>query len=137
MPVCIIEWYTRKLVESNPSMIFVYGDNDMRIGMGGQAGACRGLPNTIGVRTKKCPGMGKEDFYSDTEYFENAKKITADFQLIRDALARGENVAFPKDGLGTGLSELPTRAPRTFAFVRRCLDVVTGGLYPSCDSTPT
>jgi hypothetical protein len=32
-------------------------------------------------------------------------------------LTRGETVVIPADGLGTGLAELPTRAPKIFAFI--------------------
>ena len=53
--VLIIDRYTRALIQSNPTALFVFGDNLKRIGYGGQAGEARGCLNAIGIPTKVSP----------------------------------------------------------------------------------
>ena len=112
--------WTRKSVEADKDHIYIFGDNLLGVGTGGQA-CIRGLPNAYGIPTKKAPGMNDGDFFTDSEYEDNCKAIVS-------ALARIPygDIVLPEDGLGTGLAELPTRAPRTFAFLeqvlRECFD---------------
>jgi hypothetical protein len=81
MPLIIQkQWYTKEEIQCNPDKIYVFGDNEVRKGNGGQAKACRGEPNTIGIRTKALP--------------------------------------WPADGVGTGLANLATNAPRTLAVIK-------------------
>lgn len=118
MPIEVVDWYTREDIQANPDKIYVFGDNDTRKGNGGQAKACRGEPNTIGIRTKKYPGYGHDYmYYTDEEYANNICKVSEDFIEVTMALAEGKTVVFPKDGFGTGLAELSTRAPRTLAYI--------------------
>lgn len=42
-----VKFITRQMVESAPNTIFVFGDNMLRVGMGGQAGAMRGCRNAM------------------------------------------------------------------------------------------
>lgn len=105
-----LPWITREAVRAEPDARFVFGDNLLRIGFGGQAGAMRGEPNAIGVATKAAPGMSDDDFFSDDEAGDRAT-VDADIDRVVAALIEGRTVYLPTDGLGTGLSELPTRAP--------------------------
>jgi hypothetical protein len=43
---------TREMVQADRNTVYVFGDNVARHGLGGQAKAMRGEPNTIGVSTK-------------------------------------------------------------------------------------
>jgi len=124
MPAITQKRYYRSDLRNNPNVVYVFGDNDDREGLGGQAGEARGEPNAIGVRTKKHPGMRPGDFFRDVEYVANTAKIKADLQPIITALDQGKIVVFPEDGLGTGLSELPKRAPRTNAFLEGALQML-------------
>ena len=54
-------------VATNPNKIYIYGDNDERKGLGGQA-IIRNEPNTIGIRTKKKPSTEKGAYYTDKEF---------------------------------------------------------------------
>jgi hypothetical protein len=45
-----------------------------------------------------------------------------DLEPARDHLRKGGILVIPEDGLGTGLSELPKRAPRTNATLVLMLD---------------
>lgn len=104
-----LDWITRDMLRAEPDARFVFGDNYLRVGMGGQAGAMRGEPNAIGVATKRAPGMADGDFYSGSP--ADTEVVLFDLGAVIRALDDGRTVYVPRDGLGTGLSELPTRAP--------------------------
>jgi hypothetical protein len=105
----------RQDLQNNPDVLYVFGDNTQRVGLGGQAGQMRGEPNAIGVATKIAPGMSKEDFFSDKP--GEMEQIKKELSLIADMLERGYAVVVPSDGIGTGLSELPDRAPKIHAMI--------------------
>lgn len=105
-----LDWVTRDMLQAEPEARFVFGDNVRRIGMGGQAGAMRGEPNAIGVATKHAPGMADSDFYREGD-LPAISVVIDDLRSVGDALLAGRTVYVPRDGLGTGLSELPQRAP--------------------------
>lgn len=99
---------------ANPKVLYVFGDNEKRQGFGGQAAEMRGEPNAIGIRTKKSPG----EFWSDETYDDNVKMINEDLQPIWKKIYQEDAVViFPYDGVGTGLSELPERAPQTYNYI--------------------
>lgn len=104
---------------ANPDVLYLFGDNLQRVGMGGQAGEMRGEPNAVGIATKKAPSSGEFDFFSDYEYGENVASIIHDYERAREHDYHGGIVICPLDGLGTGLSDMPNRCPKTFDFLRR------------------
>jgi hypothetical protein len=109
------EWSLDDVVNS-PDKIFVYGDNNARIGKGGQA-IIRDLPNTIGLRTKKGPSNKPAAFYSDSDFETNIRYIREDVLLIKSKLLEGKTIVFSNGGYGTGLAKLPETAPKTFNFL--------------------
>lgn len=119
MPVMFQFRYYESDLDMNPEAYYVFGDNDMRDGRGGQAKVCRGRQNAFGVRTKKAPGRSESAYYTDDEYHENVRKIGEDFRYIEQELQRGRIVVFPTEGMGTGLAQLRTRAPRRFCTSKR------------------
>lgn len=114
---------TRILVQSDRDSWFVFGDNMIRRGLAGQAAAMRGEPNTIGVPTKWAPERRPAAYFSDNDRLNPAvcQAIRAAFGKMRAALANGRNVVIPADGLGTGLAELPTRAPKLHAMIEAAI----------------
>lgn len=118
-------------LQANPRVLYIFGDNLLRTGMAGQAAAMRGEPNAIGVATKKAPGMNEADFFTDAEVDANVRQMIVDIapgcvlnlanlysRLARLAVRMREEsqvYVVPLDGIGTGLSQLPARAPETFA----------------------
>lgn len=124
MPVIRQKMIHREDLRANPDRLYVFGDNEQRRGMGGQAGAMRGEPNAVGVRTKRNPGMSPSDFWSDRYYDLNCRLLRSDFKAIRSHLRKGGTVVIPEDGLGTGLSELPTRAPQTYGYLRQLIALI-------------
>lgn len=102
----------RSDLRANPEVKYLFGDNLIRVGLGGQAKEMRGEPNAIGVATKKAPGMAPGDFFSDSDYWDFRNQVDIDLEPAFDHLAEGGILVIPEDGLGTGLSKLPERAPK-------------------------
>lgn len=119
MPVVRQYRIFRKDLKANPDVLYLFGDNARRVGLGGQAMEMRGEPNAVGVRTKWAPGMRTEDFFSDSPIEHNAIKrlIEKDLERVQQHLQTGGVVVIPYDGLGTGLAQLDVRAPKVFAFL--------------------
>lgn len=109
---------SREYVRAHPDMLFVFGDNMARRGMGGQAAAMRGEPNIIGIPTKWTPRREVAYFvdrdWNNSDIFD---AIFDAFAAIEDALAAGRTVVIPADGIGTGLADLPRRAPRIASYI--------------------
>ena len=106
------EFWTRESVSNDPDRYYLFGDNEQGIGTGGQA-CIRGLSNAFGIPTKRAPGMADGDFWSDDE-------IEANCRLIDEAwlkIPTDKPWVISQEGLGTGLSELPKRAPRTYQYL--------------------
>jgi hypothetical protein len=126
--------WTLSDIKSNPKKIFVFGDNNLRYGKGGQA-IIRDLSNTIGLRTKKAPNNQLSSFYSDSDLEENKKNIIEDILTIKDLQLKGNVIVFSNGGYGTGLSKLKEHAPKTFEYLCDCLksffnyDNETGNKY--------
>lgn len=117
MSVEYVKRITRDMLRARPDTLFVFGDNMIARGLGGQAKEMRGEPNAVGIPTKMMPGMGNSDFFHD-EDFERAKpKIDAAFVKLFAHAARGGNIVWPADGIGTGLAELPKRAPKIWKLI--------------------
>lgn len=102
----------------NFDTLFIYGDNLERVGMGGQA-IIREQKNSLGFVTKKAPGAGKDDYFTDEEFAENCKIIEEEIVKIKKYADEYDYkaIAFPFMGLGTGLSEMPLRCPQTFFYL--------------------
>lgn len=107
-------------VRSNTSKIFVYGDNDGRVGKGGQA-IIRDLPNTIGIRTKKKPSYAPGSYWIDEEFELNKSKIIEDINSIKIELMFGKTIVLSRGGYGTGKAKLKENAPQTFEFLNKML----------------
>lgn len=111
-----IEFITRKYVRANPDKIFLFGDNLLRTGYGGQAKAMRGEPNAIGVPTKKKPTNEPDAFFTDAELVRNKAAIDSALEQLAD-YKDGTVMVIPSAGLGTGLADLLNRAPKTFEYL--------------------
>jgi len=117
MPIRFQKWITRQDLKNNPNVYYVFGDNEKRCGLGGQAKEMRGEPNAIGVCTKKAPGMNENDFYNEGTGIEYPDMAIGDMDKIIDLVLEGKTVVMPSDGLGTGLSQLPYRHPSLYSHL--------------------
>jgi hypothetical protein len=114
----------RKDLQDNPSVLYLFGDNSKRVGLGGQAGQMRGEPNAIGVATKREPTSWDYAFFYDTDLIEFSKSVDEDLLPVFSHLNHGGSIVIPSDGLGTGLSELPTRAPQCYEYLTKQLNLL-------------
>ena len=108
------EMYSAKLLRSNLEKLYVFGDNTERAGKGGQA-IIRDEINAIGIATK----VDTQTFMMDKDYFNNIAIIDNDIFRIKESYLNDqyEEVVFPINGLGTGLSSMQERCPRTFLYL--------------------
>jgi hypothetical protein len=126
---------TREMVRANPHVIYVFGDNLMRLGFGGQARAMRGEPNTIGVPTKWSPSRAPAAYFSDNDPHQRIanEAINVAFDELEQLLAAGYDVVIPTAGLGTGRAELDARAPEVFRLIQSRIARLTGESAPQED----
>src|ERR1700761_2826764 len=100
MPLVLQKWINRADLRANPAALYVFGDNEQRWGLGGQAKECRGEPNAVGVATLKAPGV----FWTDRDADHQIAVLDHDMEPLFEALIQGRTVIFPLDGIGTGLA---------------------------------
>lgn len=114
---------TREMVRADRRTIWVYADNMEGKGYGGQAAAMRGEPNTVGVPTKWRPSRSPDAYFTDEDWRDGDVRhaVIGAFTGLRRALDGGRDVVIPAAGIGTGLAELPTRAPALHARIERAI----------------
>lgn len=112
------KFWNVEYVRKHPKYLFIYGDNDIQRGKGGQA-IIRDEPNALGIPTKKIPSYSLKAYYTDDEYEENKQKIKKSIlHIIKTFLTNDyTTIILPKDGFGTGLAKLPEKAPKTFKYI--------------------
>lgn len=117
MPIRTEKFVTRAMLRAEPDTLWLFGDNLMRVGLGGQAREMRGEPNAVGVPTKREPSNQQGAFFENSldHEIEFIKASKPDVDRLRAHLAAGGQVVFPEDGIGTGLADLERRAPRIWA----------------------
>ena len=115
MPLILQHKIYRSDLRANPTVLYAFGDNEARVGLGGQAAEMRGEPNAVGIATLRSP----RDFWKDDEAAYQNRVIDADMAPLFDALRAGRIVVFPSDGVGSGLAQLERRSPKTWAHLQR------------------
>ena len=112
-----LKFITRSMLKENPDTLFVFGDNMIGKGFGGQAKEMRGEPNAVGIPTKLLPGTSGADYFSDEDFDRAKTKIEAAFVRLFAHAAHGGEIVWPADGIGTGLAKLPRRAPKIWKLI--------------------
>lgn len=107
------------MLKDNPYILFVFGDNFQEIGYGGQAKEMRNEPNAVGIFTKRFPSMNENAFLTDDDYGEWAIKVRPKICRLLEHVYDNGVIVLPKDGIGTGLAQLETRAPKIFQKIRK------------------
>ena len=100
------ENYMSKLLYENQEKIFVFGDNMVRKGKGGQA-VIRDCPNAFGVATKRYPSMNEDAFFSDQP--DEFDVVMNDLRQLYK-LSKSHTIVFPVGGIGTGLAQMEKRS---------------------------
>ena len=110
---------TREMLRSNPKTLFVFGDNLLRKGLGGQAKEMRGEPNAVGIATKRWPSRHRKAFFTDAD-FESWKIFSEEsFILLRIQASQGKTIIWPSQGIGTGLAMLKRCAPSIWTEIEK------------------
>lgn len=120
MLVVHVKFWDVKMTRDCPTSMFIFGDNTLNRGKGGQA-IIRDEPNAFGIPTKKAPSCNSGAYFNDQEFSANARAIDMAIRRIEEAATRYDTLVLPTDGLGTGLADLPRRAPRTYAYLNKQL----------------
>jgi len=120
-----VKRYTVEEVMKNPNKIYVFGDNLLGYGKGGQA-IIRECPNVFGIPTKRKPSMENDAFFSDTQ--EEFNIVFYSLLELKDLIHKGYHIVFPCDGVGTGLAKLKEHAPR----IHRQIQIFMEDYCPKC-----
>lgn len=107
----------RQMLKDNPNTLYVFGDNMIEQGYGGQAKEMRGEQNAVGIPTKNYPGIKPQDYFSDDDFAIASAKIAKAFSLLFCHARGGGQIVWPFDGIGTGLAQLPERSPKIWQFI--------------------
>lgn len=110
-------YVTRPQLQANPSALFVFGDNMRERGLGGQAKEMRGEPNAVGIPTKWAPSNAEIGFFCNSDLAACRGLIDERFAKLRRHLNAGGEVVWPEAGIGTGLADLKSRAPRVWEYI--------------------
>jgi hypothetical protein len=127
------EWYSLEQCKANTNKLYVFGDNAMRIGNGGQA-QIRPADNAYGIATKAKPMTDEASYFSDQT--DQADIIFLDIKELYDVYmgdieTEFDTIVFPADGLGTGLSEMPKRSPRLYNWLNETISILFGVDFPT------
>lgn len=122
MPLIRHKRIYRDDLQANPGVLYIFGDNEQREGLGGQAGEMRGEPNAHGIATLAGPGT----YWSEPDSARQCAVLDSDFRGVFAALAADKTVIFPLDGIGTGIADLERRSPTTFAHLMKLVDKMSG-----------
>lgn len=120
--------WTREDVAKQSNKVFLFGDNtNDRVNTHyvptmTQA-VIRGLPNAIGIDTKKDRGTSTGSFFTDADFDMFKKQVD---EAIKQAVDSGKIIVIPKNGIGTGKAQLDRRAPKLFAYLQSKLDELKG-----------
>lgn len=117
----VIKDFSNFSIEScikNPHCLFVFGDNQERVGMGGQA-IIRNCHNAIGICTKKSIMHAMRD----DEYIQNQVSIDKDIMSIKKSVEDNGYtfIVFPSSGLGWGRAYMQTACPKTALYLSQRL----------------
>ena len=119
MPLVFQDYIMPTDIMDHPDWLYLFGDNEQRRGFKGQAAACRGYPNAVGIATKRAPHRGETAYWSEVDYDRAIAIIDRDLAQAFDHMKNGGTVVCPSAGLGTGLADLGRRAPRIFSHIRK------------------
>jgi hypothetical protein len=116
------KWFSDHQINKYPNAFFIFGDNLMAKGIGGQAKVCRDKKNTIGIPTKLTPGTDKAA-YITSEIYQNNPHIKGAveyaFNHVLKAVEAGLDIIWPLDGVGTGLALLRENCPELLNDINR------------------
>lgn len=113
-------FYSKEILECNPDKLFVFGDNVVRKGTGGQA-VIRYQPNAFGIATKRFPSMREGSFFTDTkEDFDVVENDIISLLTLANS-PTGPTIVFPAQGIGTGMGNMKDSSPKLWEHMNGLL----------------
>jgi len=108
--------YTEEDCKANPHKYYVFGDNLVHQGTGGQA-VIRYCPNAIGIPTKRLPSMADNAFFSDKP--DEFRKVSMFLARLNLLYVSDEEpiIVLPSAGIGTGRAQLKERSPQIYKLI--------------------
>jgi hypothetical protein len=119
MSILYMRFIARVDLKANPHVLFIWGDNLERTGMGGQAAEMRGEPNGVSIMTKKAPRRDDAAYFTDADREDFRKYLSSPYRLLEKHLKAGGLVVCPAAGVGTDRAALPEKAPACFKMLRK------------------
>ena len=105
---------------NNPNKLYIFGDNLLSVGKGGQA-IIRDCDNVFGIPTKRAPLRKDEALFHDNFDEYEAVKDSIQKLLIFISCNRQITLVFPENGLGTGLARMNQTSPKLFKYMNETL----------------
>ena len=117
--------YSIEDCKANPHKFYIFGDNLIHQGCGGQA-IIRYCDNAFGIPTKRLPTMdesGPENpFFSDQpQEIRRVNMRLATLMVFYDSEEK-PTLVFPFDGIGTGRAQLKERSPEIYKIIKECFE---------------
>ena len=84
----------------------------------------RGLPNAIGIDTKKNRKTIDSSYFSDSDFERFKSQVDAAIQKAKDL---GKTIVIPEDGIGTGHAKLREKAPKLYSYLQMVLKELEDG----------
>lgn len=112
-------FWTRNEVAKQSDKIFLFGDNThdrtvtKHIPKSTQA-VIRGLPNAVGIDTKRNRGLTTHSYFTDADYDIFTKHVDEVIEYVKQSK---KVIVVPADGIGTGKAMLQQKAPKLFAYL--------------------
>lgn len=124
-------WTAAAFAPMQEACLIVFGDNEVRRGCAGQA-CVRPLRHAMGIPTKRLPSMRQEAFWSDAPaaFRRQHEALRAAVAAIYRRIMQHASIRFlvlPEECWGSGLAQLPRRAPRTYALLRAIYSELLAG----------
>ena len=113
-------YWTREQVANQQDKIFLFGDNtNDRVSThyipSSTQAVIRGLPNAIGIDTKKNRGTSANSYFSDDDFDQFKVQVDAALNWAKND---GRIIVIPADGIGTGKAMLKEKAPKCFEYLQ-------------------
>jgi hypothetical protein len=114
-------WYSPALCRAMPTCLFIFGDNLLGFGKGGQA-IIRGQPNSFGIPTKRKPAMSSGSFFCDNSEAD-LDAVLLRLQTLWAYLESGQTIVIPvtengDPSLGLERARLDKKAPTIYAAIK-------------------
>lgn len=113
-------WYSPALCRALPDFLFIFGDNLLGFGKGGQA-IIRGQPNAFGIPTKRKPAMTPGSFFAEGSE-SDLDSVLQRIGSLWDKLDNGKHIIIPvtpagEPSLGLERARLREKAPSIYNVI--------------------